>query len=94
MKTRTCSLQKAISLIRATNGKVFRATFIKRTTGQLRKMVGRTNVTKGVTGKGMAYDPFDRGLLPIYDFQKQEFRMINLETLQEISVKRTLWKIK
>lgn len=94
MKTRTCSLQKAISLIRATNGKVFRATFIKRTTGELRNMVGRTNVTKGVTGVGMKYDPFDRGLMPIYDFQKQEFRMINLETLQEISVKRTLWKIK
>ena len=94
MKTRTCSLQKAIKLIRATKGTVFSTTFVKRTDGSLRTLVGRLEVTKGVTGKGMAYDPFDKGLMTVYDFQKQAFRMINCDTIQEISVRGHKYQVK
>ena len=53
--------------------------------GRLRKMVFRTKVTKGVTGEGMKYDPNKLGLRTVFDMQKRDFRMINLNTLQTIT---------
>jgi len=91
---KTITLQKAIKLIRATKGTVFSTTFIKRTDGSIRTLVGRLEVTKGVNGKGMAFDPFDKGLIPVYDFQKQAFRMINCDTIQRISVRGKEYQVK
>jgi len=94
MKTRSITLQKAIKLIRATKGTVFSTTFVKRTDGSVRTLVGRLDVTKGVTGRGMAFDPFDKGLIPVYDFQKQAFRMINCDTITEIVVRGHKYQVK
>jgi hypothetical protein len=88
------TLQRAVKLLRATNGTVFRATFVKRTDGTVRNLVGRLDVTKGITGAGMKYDPFDRGLMTVYDFQKKGFRMVNLESLTEICVKGHTYAVK
>lgn len=92
--TKTITLQKAVKLIRATKGTVFRVTFVKRTTGEVHNLVGRLEVTKGVTGAGMAYDPFDRGLIPVYDFQKQAFRMINCDTITNLVVRGKSYDIR
>jgi hypothetical protein len=89
-----CTLQRAIKLLRATNGTVFRATFVKRTDGTVRNLVGRLDVQKGITGAGMAYDPFDKGLMTVYDFQKKGFRMVNLEALTEVVVRGHTYAIK
>lgn len=70
-------------------GKIFTVQFYKRTNGELRTMNCRRGVSKGVTGKGMAYDPRERDLLTVYDMQKINegstekgaFRMINLSDL-------------
>lgn len=94
MNTKTITLQKAIKLIMATKGTVFSTTFIKRTDGSVRTLVGRLDVTKGVTGKGMSYDPFDKGLIPVYDFQKNQFRMINCDTIINISVRGKKYQVK
>ena len=48
-------------------------------------MVFRTKVTKGVTGEGMKYDPAKLGLRTVFDMQKRDFRMINLNTIQTIT---------
>ena len=73
----------------AGDGKIASAEFIKKD-GSLRKMVFRTQVTKGVTGEGMKYNPSDYGLRTVYDMQKGAFRHINLETVISIRAKGEL----
>lgn len=88
------TLNRAMDLIHNTNGQVFRASFVKRTTGELRHMVCRLGVTKGVTGKGMSYDPADRGLMTVFDFQKQAYRMIALEGLKAVRIAHKTYRVK
>lgn len=55
-------------LIRESAGRIFTVEFIKKN-GELRKI-------------GMRYDPLARGLLPVWDTQKQGYRMINYRFVQ------------
>ena len=50
-------------------------------------MVARLNVKKGVNGNGMAYDPIAKCLLPVWDMQKNAFRMINMKTVTKLQIK-------
>ena len=54
------SRDKAIDLIRGSNGKIFNVTFIKRTTGEVRKMNARLGVSKYVTGEGLKLFPMQK----------------------------------
>ncbi|QDP46478.1 MAG: hypothetical protein GOVbin4342_3 [Prokaryotic dsDNA virus sp.] len=65
---------------------IFSVTFTKKD-GTIRTMVARLNVKKGVKGTGMAYNPIEKGLLPVFDMQKNGFRMINLKTVTELTIK-------
>lgn len=65
---------------------IFSVTFTKKD-GTVRTMVARLNVKKGVKGTGMAYNPIEKGLLPVFDMQKNGFRMINLKTVTELTIK-------
>lgn len=65
----------------ARNGRIFTVEFIKRTNGELRRMVCRRGVRKNLKGTGMAYDPLSKALLTVWDVQKGAYRMINLEQL-------------
>lgn len=65
---------------------IFSVTFTKKD-GTVRTMVARLNVKKGVKGTGMAYNPIEKGLLPVFDMQKKGFRMINLKTVTELTIK-------
>jgi len=56
----TVSNGVARSILKATNGQLFSITFTKRTTGEERKIVGRTGVRKGVNGTGLRYNPSSR----------------------------------
>jgi len=71
-------------VIRSTHGKIFRATFIKRSTGERRILVGRLGVRKFVSGKGMSYVPREHNLISVFDFQKMEYRTIPIEGLLEV----------
>lgn len=64
-------------------GKIFTVTFVKKD-GSIREMNARLGVKKGVKGVGMSYDPIERGLLPVYDMQRDGFRMINCKTIKKI----------
>jgi len=65
----------------AGNGRIFTVDFIKRTNGEFRRMVCRRGVRKGLTGKGMAYDPLRKSLLTVWDVQKGAYRMISLDAV-------------
>jgi hypothetical protein len=61
--------------------------FVKRD-GSERRMLCRTGVKKGVKGVGLAYDPDDYGLLPVYDADQKDFRMVVMDTVKEIRANR------
>ena len=63
------------------SGKIFTACFTKKD-GTERVINCRTKVSKGVTGKGMSYNPKELGYLVVYDLKCNEFRMINLNTVK------------
>lgn len=66
-------------------GKIFSVRFVKKN-GESRDMVCRLGVQKGVNGQGMAYDPADHDLLCVYDVQRGGFRMVNLATVDRLTV--------
>ena len=68
-------------------GSIFYVEFIKRSTGELRKMRCRLGVEKNLTGKGMNYDPAKHDLLCVYDLDKEAYRMIALESIQRITIR-------
>ena len=67
------------------NGKLFSVTFLKKDK-TIRKMVCRTGVTKHLKGGELAYDPIEKGLLSVFDMQAQGYRMVNLNTIIDISL--------
>lgn len=75
----------AVKLIRSTKGKIFTVSFVKKD-GTLRKMNCRLGVTKHLKGGELAFDPKEYDLIPVFDLQKNAYRMINVETLVEVSV--------
>lgn len=80
-------IYETINKIREKAGDTFFSVEFIKKNGDLRKMVCRLNVKKGVTGAGMSYDPTSKGLLCVYDVQKEGFRMINIDTIQHIQIR-------
>lgn len=80
------NFKETLAEIQTAQNTIFSVTFIKKD-GTVRTMVARLHVKKGVNGKGMAYNPVDKGLLPVWDMQKNGFRMINLKTVTELKIK-------
>lgn len=76
-----------------TNGRIFRATFVKRTTGETRNLIGRLGVRKGIKGVGMKYNPLSKGLLTVFDMKKDNFRHIDLGSLREVKFQGRTYRI-
>jgi len=87
------SRKKALEKLYESAGRIFYAEFVKKD-GSLRRMTARLGVRKGVTGKGMRYDPLERGLLPVFDMDRADWRMVNLNTLQRLSVDHERYIVK
>lgn len=75
--------RKAIEQLYNSAGRIFFVEFMKKD-GSLRRMTARLGVKKGINGKGMRYDPSAYGLLPVFDMDKSDWRMINLNTLKQL----------
>tara|TARA_R110000868_G_scaffold206079_2_gene454802 strand:+ start:264 stop:536 length:273 start_codon:yes stop_codon:yes gene_type:complete len=67
------------------DGKIFTVEFIKKD-GTLRKMNARLGVKKHLKGGTLAFDPSERNLLPVFDMQKEGYRMINASTILNIKI--------
>jgi hypothetical protein len=67
------------------DGKIFSVVFTKKD-GTIRKMVARLGVRKHLKGGELKYDAASKNLLPVFDMEKEEYRMINVSTIQEIKV--------
>lgn len=68
-------------------GTFFSLTAIKRTTGERRVYNCRLGVHKFVTGEGMTFAPEDRNLIVVWDKVKNDYRMVNCDTIEELTIK-------
>lgn len=76
------------------DGTIFTATFLKRTNGEKRVMNCRKGVKKGQNGGGLKFNPASKGLLPVFDMQKCEYRFISLERITEIKMRGTTYVVR
>lgn len=89
----TKETKETVQLIREkTKGRFFVVEFIKRTDGTLRKMVCRLGVRKHLRGGTLRYDPNTKGLIVVWDSQKQDYRQINLLEIQSFRIGNYNWK--
>lgn len=87
------NVQQAAALIRGTKGKIFTVSFIKKSTGQLRVMNARLGVKAYLHGGTLRYDPNAHGLIPCFDVQKREYRMINIDGIKEVKIGGYLFRV-
>lgn len=81
------TLLEAVSILRGR--KKFVATFLKRTDGSERTIVGRVKRKRG-DGKGK-YNFAEHNLFSVYDTEKKEYRTIPLEGLLTVNGKKITW---
>jgi len=66
---------------KAGNGQIFSVRFKKRSNGQIRDMTARLGVKpNNPSSNPRSWNPADHDLLCVYDMQKQDYRMISLNT--------------
>ena len=91
----TITQDKAKQLIHNTNGQIFSSVFVKKN-GDLRLMTGRLKVTKHLTenAKPRPYDPNKYNLICLFDMINKGYRMINIETLKQLTINKNKYVIK
>lgn len=92
MRNQRITTENAVKLIKATNGQIFTAEFEKKD-GTIRQMNCRLGVKKHLKGGEMAYDPQEYDLLPVFDVQKKDYRMINTSTLRRVTVEGQSYEV-
>ena len=78
-------VEKIRDIINASGGHICSVIFLKMD-GTIRKMNFRRHVTKGVNGKGLAYNPSKVGNMIVYDMGADGFRTIKLDNVQSLKV--------
>lgn len=83
------NLDECLTFIRQTDGRPFRIEFEKRTPPhELRVMNATTRAPEqaiaSMSGTGMAYDPNAKGLMVVWDLDKESWRMIPTEGIKRI----------
>ena len=68
------------------DGTIFSVEFIKRSNGELRKMVCRLGVKKHLRGGDKAYDAKHHNLLTVFDMEKGGYRSIPVDAIQRLCV--------
>lgn len=70
----------------AAGGKFFSCTFVKRTTGEKRRMICRLGVKSRLRGGEKAYVDEEKGLLSVFDTEKDDYRCIPCENVTDITL--------
>ncbi len=73
-----------LNLSELDDGRIFSVLFIKKTTGEKRKMLARRGVAAHKHGGELKYDPESHGLFPVFDIEKLGYRMIPVENIIEL----------
>ena len=83
---KTIRRNKILPLLEKNKGTIFSVVFLKKD-GSIRYMNCRLGVKKHLKGGKLAFNPLERALLVVFDMQKEAYRMINLETITNITMK-------
>tara|TARA_B100001939_G_scaffold314259_1_gene298582 strand:- start:135 stop:437 length:303 start_codon:yes stop_codon:yes gene_type:complete len=86
LKDRPQKIQIAIN-----SNKIFRVDFTKKDSS-FRVMICRGGVKKGVTGKGLNYDPKEYNNAIVFDMENDGFRTIPIERVHSLTYKKTKYK--
>jgi hypothetical protein len=94
------TLAEAFTIMNSIGGDYFGATFAKKD-GTLTTRSLRLEVTKGVTGAGLTYDPAAHGLMTVYDNnatnrktgKQGAFRSLNLSGLRSLRVNGEVYTV-
>jgi hypothetical protein len=90
------SKEEAKRLIKATNGKFFTVTFIKKD-GSVRVMNARLGVKAYLKGGELPYDAESKGLIPARDMQAPDkargYRVINVNTITHLKIGRNEYDV-
>jgi len=91
---RTINRTKAKQLIKDSKGKIFAATYIKKdlSSRMMLARLGKKYTPK--TNRAAPYKPEDYNLIAAYDMQKKAFRMVNINTLTNLSINANKYIIK
>ena len=90
---KTIDKDKAKELIKKSNGRIFSATFTKKDFTK-RLINARIKVNyKAKTNRSKPYEPELKSLLCVYDMLKKGHRMINLKTLDTLSINKKKYTI-
>lgn len=73
-------------------GKIFSVEFIKKD-GTIRKMTCRLGVTKHLKGGELTYNAAEKNYLIVYDIKTENYRTINLNTLQKLTFEGNTYTI-
>ena len=68
------------------DGSIFSVEFIKRSTGELRRMTCRTGVKKHLKGGTKGYSAKAHNLLTVFDMEKKGYRSIPVDAVRELSI--------
>ena len=90
---KTINKTKAKELIKQSKGLIFAATFTKKD-GSSRLMNARTGKKYTPTGKEAPFNPSEYNLITAYDMRKKAFRMININTITNLSINANKYIIK
>jgi hypothetical protein len=94
IKIQNLNTKELKEILLNTNGKIFSVSFIKKN-GELRDMVARLGVrsrAKNPDKKSLAMLNKSKPYILVFDFQKDEYRIVNYETIQRIKFKNTLYE--
>lgn len=72
-------VEDIVDKIYKTNGNIFGVTFVKRSTGELRDITARLGVTSHLKGGQLPFDPYEKGLVIVFDVQKEGYRSISID---------------
>lgn len=86
MKKSIPKYNNIFAALKSARGHVFQVEFIKRTTGELRKMNARLGVSKNVTGEGLKFNPENTNNIVCWDMQKGAHRMISVENIKKLVI--------
>lgn len=78
-------------LIKSTKGKIFSVDFVK-SDGTSRHMVARLGVSKGVNGRGLAFEPKSHDLIVAWDTVKRSHRMIPINRILSFKCGDKSWR--
>lgn len=99
MATQTMKRDKVHGFLRGLNGKFFTVVFIKRSTGEERKMTATTNYTKFLAGGDLKYDANAKQLIPVIDMElvakgdPRPFRSIPTDTVLRITALGSTYEV-